>query len=52
MKIVPKIRCCDEKSALCKEAKRINLDFLYLDLSVCERCQSSSKNLDIAIDLL
>lgn len=52
MKIVPKIRCCDEKSACCKEAKRINLDFLYLDLSVCERCQSSSKNLDIAIDLL
>ena len=47
MKIVPKIRCCDEKSTCCKEAKRINLD-----LSVCERCQSSSKNLDIAIDLL
>lgn len=52
MKIIPKIRCCDEKSDCCKEKKSIDIQFLYLDLNVCERCQGSDKNLDIAIQLL
>ncbi len=52
MKIIPRIRCCDDKSDCCKEDITINLDFLYLDLSVCERCQGLNKNLDIAIDIL
>ena len=52
MKIISKIRCCDEKSDCCKEKKSIDIQFLYLDLNVCERCQGSDKNLDIAIQLL
>jgi len=32
------------------EKKEIVIDFLYLDLSVCERCQGTENNLDEAID--
>lgn len=34
--IIPKVIFCDEKSKCCNEIKRFTLDFLYLDLSVCE----------------
>jgi hypothetical protein len=37
--------CCSPK----QEKKTIMIDFLYLDLSVCERCQGTENNLDDAI---
>lgn len=37
--------CCTDKPV----KKEIVIDFLYLDLSVCERCQGTDKNLDEAI---
>ena len=52
MKIVPKIRCCDENGDCCKPTKKIEIEFLYLDLNVCERCQGSDKNLDKALQIL
>lgn len=52
MKIVPKVRCCDEKSDCCKDRKSIVIEFLYLDLNVCERCQGSDKNLNQATQLI
>jgi hypothetical protein len=38
--------CCAPQ----KNKKIINIDFLYLDLSVCERCQGAESNLDAAIN--
>lgn len=38
--------CCDANS----EKKRITIDFLYLDLSVCNRCQGAETNLEEAVD--
>lgn len=38
--------CCSPKL----EKKKITIDFLYLDLSVCERCQGTENNLDDAIN--
>jgi len=35
-----------------KENKRLKIDFLYLDLSTCERCQTTDKVLDDALDEL
>jgi hypothetical protein len=52
MKIMPKVRCCDENSDCCREKKSIDIQFLYLDLNVCERCQGSDKNLDKALHIL
>ncbi|MEI8199595.1 MAG: DUF2703 domain-containing protein [Eubacteriales bacterium] len=43
--------CC-KGSGCCTpvpEKKKITIDFLYLDLSVCERCQGTDSNLDDAI---
>ena len=37
--------CCEPKPA----KKKVNIEFLYLDLSVCERCQGTESNLDSAI---
>lgn len=37
--------CCTPK----KEEKILLIDFLYLDLSICERCQGADNNLDEAI---
>ncbi len=37
--------CCEP----IKENKKINIDFLYLDLSICERCQGTDNSLDEAI---
>lgn len=31
------------------EQKRLNIDFMYLDLSVCERCQGTGSSLEEAI---
>lgn len=54
MKIQLKVNCCQNGSECCKEdtLKQLIIDFLYLDLSVCERCQSTHQNLEEAIDLL
>ena len=49
--------CCQDKSSYndesscCGESSKneIRIDFLYLDLTVCERCQSAESNLDAAI---
>lgn len=35
-----------------KESKKLQIDFLYLDLSTCERCQATDKVLDEALDEL
>lgn len=54
MKIKLKVSCCGEGSDCCKEvkSKQLDIDFLYLDLSICERCQGSNQNLIDAIELL
>lgn len=44
--------CCSCGSGCCGselERNQIFIDFLYLDLSVCERCQGAENNLDKAI---
>lgn len=43
---------CGCASDCCKpieEYKKINIDFLYLDLSICKRCQGTDNSLDEAI---
>jgi len=45
--------CCGGGSDCCSpavEKKALNIDFLYLDLSVCERCQGTESSLDEAIN--
>lgn len=48
------IRCC-ENSSCCsfagakKDVEQVVIDFLYLDLSVCTRCQGTDANLDEAL---
>ncbi len=45
--------CCSCGSGCCgseQEKKQLYIDFLYLDLSVCERCQGTENNLDEAIE--
>ncbi len=44
--------CCSCNSGCCppkKERKQILIDFLYLDLSVCSRCQGTDESLEEAI---
>lgn len=44
---------CSCDSGCCQpiqEKKKLIIDFLYLDLSVCERCQGAETNLDKAIN--
>lgn len=46
-----KAGCC-KNSGCCSPApkqEKITVDFLYLDLSVCERCRGTDSNLDDAI---
>jgi len=38
--------CCAQKP----EKKKIDIDFLYLDLNTCKRCQDAESNLDQAIN--
>ncbi|ABB13970.1 DUF2703 domain-containing protein [Carboxydothermus hydrogenoformans] len=52
--------CCTNKSTCCGESsevsknhenrERLVIDFLYLDLDVCVRCQGAEKSLESAID--
>ncbi|MCX7780237.1 MAG: DUF2703 domain-containing protein [Negativicutes bacterium] len=46
--------CCSESSCCCgsphNPGKEIVIDFLYIDLSVCERCQGTGKTLTEAIE--
>lgn len=37
-------KCCPQP-----EKKKVAIDFLYLDLTVCERCQGAESNLDAAL---
>jgi hypothetical protein len=42
--------CCSSTSC-CKpqKKKKLTIDFLYLDLNVCKRCQGTEKNLEEAL---
>lgn len=40
--------CCSEKEMV-QEKRRIDIDFMYIDLSVCNRCQGTDVSLDEAI---
>lgn len=45
--------CCSCGSGCCgqgQEKRQIIIDFLYLDLSVCTRCQGTETNLDDAVN--
>lgn len=42
--------CCGPSNNIENSKKSIIIDFLYLDVTVCERCQGTDKNLDEAID--
>lgn len=45
-------KCCSGDSACCpspQDKKQLVIDLLYLDLSVCTRCQGADHNLDQAI---
>ena len=47
-----KNQCCSCGSGCCtpqKEKRKITIDFLYLDLSVCTRCQGTDSVMDEAI---
>lgn len=37
--------CCDSDQG----KKQLMIDFLYLDLSVCQRCQGAENNLELCI---
>jgi hypothetical protein len=41
--------CCSGKEEVRTEMKKIIIDFLFLDLSVCTRCQGAESNLDEAL---
>ncbi len=41
--------CCDASDEVELEKKQIIIDFLYLDLSVCTRCQGTDTSLDEAL---
>ena len=46
------LSCCSCTSGCCApkpQEKQITIDFLYLDLNVCQRCQGAETNLDAAI---
>lgn len=42
--------CCDGQQATPDKKKQITIDFLYLDLSTCTRCQGTDTNLDDALE--
>ncbi|RCX14361.1 uncharacterized protein DUF2703 [Anaerobacterium chartisolvens] len=41
--------CCDTPKEMKAEKKQIIIDFLFLDLSVCTRCQGADSSLDEAL---
>jgi hypothetical protein len=48
-----KSRCCSCGAGCCRQEqakKQIVIDFLYLDLNVCKRCQGTETNLDKALE--
>lgn len=49
---ISKSGCCSCNGGCCspkREEKKIVIDFLFLDLSICERCKGTEKNLIDAI---
>jgi len=42
--------CCGDQQATPDKKKQITIDFLYLDLSTCTRCQGTDTNLDDALE--
>jgi hypothetical protein len=46
--------CCSNNNCCTPNVKRkqITIDFLYLDLTICERCQGTESNLDEAINTI
>lgn len=42
-------QCCSPQQDMEVEKERILIDLLYLDLSVCTRCQGTDENLDAAV---
>lgn len=43
--------CCEDiEESQREESKKIIIDFLYLDLSICNRCQGTDEGLDKAIE--
>lgn len=45
--------CCSNSGGCCgteQEKRKLLIDFLYLDLSVCERCLGTESNLDKAVN--
>lgn len=45
-------RCCVDVEACCPTTKMLNVDYLYLDLQRCDRCQSTDQRLEEALELL
>lgn len=52
----PKVVCCNDNSSCCNpvqddrsQQRKIEIDFLYLDLNICMRCQGTDDSLDEAI---
>ena len=41
--------CCGNTEEVTAEKNKITIDFLYLDLSVCTRCQGAENSLDEAL---
>jgi hypothetical protein len=41
--------CCGSKQGDAGDGRRMTIDFLYLDLSVCTRCQDTDTSLDVAL---
>lgn len=44
--------CCSASASCCRaeqERRRVEIEFLYLDLSVCERCRGTDASLDAAV---
>lgn len=41
--------CCGSESSAQSEKRHMNIDFLYLDLTVCNWCQGTEASLDAAI---
>ncbi len=42
--------CSDSGCCSPPQTKKLIIDFLYLNLNICERCQGTEKNLDEAVD--
>lgn len=44
--------CCSCDSDCCgnEEKRKVIIEFLYLDLSVCERCQGTENSLEMAVE--